>query len=204
MDLSKFNIKTVIPIKFKTIIKRSLCNLIGLIKYTTKERNSFDKIFKIIFICKGNICRSAFAEYYIKTIYPNLEVLDITSCGLEAAYGAPSPPEAIAAAKELNIDLTLHRSRALSHYDISSADIILLMEYNQYFFIQEIFPECKLKICLLSDFSPTIERIFCNIYDPYGHGISEFRNCFKRIQRALDNFAVILETNLNRNKINEQ
>ena len=54
---------------------------------------------KLVFVCKGNICRSPFAAEYAKRILPGLE---IHSAGYYSVANRPSPENAIAAAAQFS------------------------------------------------------------------------------------------------------
>jgi protein-tyrosine phosphatase len=139
----------------------------------------------IIFVCKGNICRSAFAEHYLRRQVPD-GTLRIESCGLDVDQGTFPPAMAVRVAREFGLDLALHRSKGLVACDVHNADLVLPMEFWQYLRLTAMFPDEKGKIRLLRDFAPWPVRLFCNIHDPYGFGENEFRRCFRRLQKALD------------------
>jgi protein-tyrosine phosphatase len=141
---------------------------------------------KIVFICKGNICRSVFAEYLMRS-KTNDESLSIESCGLDPDIGAESPMEARAAAKMYGLDMDDHLSKGLENCDISNADLILPMELWQYSKVAEIFPQKNGNIRLLREFTPFPENLLCNISDPFGQNLSVSFKCFQQIKRAVDN-----------------
>jgi len=84
---------------------------------------------KILFVCSGNICRSAMADAYMRKRVaesgPPVEMVD--SAGTLGIAGAPASPEAIVAMAELGVDLSGHRSRGLDRSLLEHADVIVGM-----------------------------------------------------------------------------
>lgn len=140
---------------------------------------------KIVLVCKGNICRSAFAERLLKSETKGKQ-LSVDSCGLDVDGRAPSPPEAISAAGKFGLDLGDHLSKGWQSCDLENADLILPMEFWQYRKLVEYFPHKKDNIRLLREFAPFPENLLCNIDDPYGQSEIAFEKCFMRIKRSID------------------
>lgn len=179
-------LKRMLPGPLKRAGRRALQNAWESVRYRFLVKDFNDgRIGHVIFVCKGNICRSAFAEYYLRRLSPD-GAIRIESCGLDVDQGVFSPPEAVSVAKEFQLDLGVHRSKGVASCDVNNADLILPMEYGHYLRVRAMFPDVKSKIRLLRDFAPWPERIICNINDPYGGDENEFRRCFRRLQRALD------------------
>jgi len=181
-------LKQLIPHPLKRTVKRALHNTWDSTRYCCSKGNLESGVRSrrhVIFVCKGNICRSAFAEYYLKRELSD-ETLLVESCGLDVDQGFASPPEAVRVAKEFDLDLEIHRSKGLSSCDLQTADLILPMEFRQYQRLKAMFPGKQSRIRLLRDFAPWPDCLLCNIDDPYGSDEDEFRRCFKRIQRSLD------------------
>jgi protein-tyrosine phosphatase len=141
---------------------------------------------KIVFVCKGNICRSAFAEYLLRSETKG-KLLSIDSCGLDVNMRASSPWEALNAAKKFGLDLEDHLSKGWENCDLENADMILAMEFWQYKKLVEYFPYKKENIRLLREFTSFPENMLCNIYDPFGQSEKKFEKCFLQIKRSIDN-----------------
>lgn len=179
-------IKEKVPLRIKNITKiffKNICQ--SAIYFFHKKKNKRSRLRKIIFICKGNICRSAFAEFYLKTLKIDNELI-IESCGLDVDQTNFSPPDAVQIAAELGINLNTNRSKNVSSLNIEKADLIVAMEFDHYKKLILSFPHIKDNIVLLRDFLPWPEFLQCNIADPYNEDLKEFRRCFKTMKRALD------------------
>ncbi len=81
---------------------------------------------RLVFVCKGNICRSAFAEALARSIG-----LDATSAGLEARAGDPAEPGIREAAAARGIDLSAHSARRLDSLELRPTDMLVCFEPGQ-------------------------------------------------------------------------
>lgn len=82
-------------------------------------------IGRVVFVCHGNICRSALAE----AIFKQHCDLDATSLGLDTTSGKPANPRLMKVAKEkANIDLSAHRTTSLKDYECRPTDLFVCME----------------------------------------------------------------------------
>lgn len=160
--------------------------------YLRGKRRLPHSISRIVFVCKGNICRSAFAEYLMRA-HDKTASLDIDSCGLDAGGNASAPAEAITIARKFGLHMGGHLSQRWECCDLENADLILAMEYWQYRELMEYFPNKRQNIRLLREFAPFPENLFCNINDPFGGSEERFDKCFRQIERSLKNLHVILQ-----------
>ena len=179
-------LKKFIPSPFKRVAKRALTSAWESFLYgIARQHVNRSDLKHIIFVCKGNICRSAFAEKYMGALL-NGRMVTIESCGLDVDQGGFSPREAVLVAREFGTELDSHRSKGLSACNFNEADLIVAMEYRQYCRLLNLFPEKGAAICVLREFAPWPDRLLCNIYDPYGLGEKSFRRCFRKMAKALD------------------
>ena len=163
-------------------------SLQSLAYFPVRNRNKAIDVRHIVFVCKGNVCRSSFAEYYFKTL--SLQpYLKIESCGLDVDQSVCSPADACSAAAKFKVDLTENRSKGLGAIDLERADLIVAMEYNHFKRLVQKYPHKKNQIHLLRDFAPWPKSLPCNIHDPYGCSLDEFRACFTTMKQALDSLA---------------
>jgi protein-tyrosine phosphatase len=180
-------LKTLVPNHHKRHLKRFFKNCFDTYRYRRliRENDSLlAPVRRLIFVCKGNICRSAFAEHYLKNQIQAGEYV-IESCGLDCDQGTVSPQEAIRAAGEFGVNLSNHRAKGLASCSFEDADLILPMEFNHYHRLQKLFPAQCSKIRLLREFAPKPEGFLCNIHDPYGLEEREYRRCFRMLQKAV-------------------
>lgn len=141
---------------------------------------------KIMFICTGNICRSAMAEYIMKKKIYEKKLSDkflICSAGIDA-YGGESPTyEAITVMKnEYGIDLSNHRATAIRESDIENMDLILCMTSSHKNTLNLIYPNLKEKIFLIKEYV----GLEGNVADPYGGTINTYSNCARELNDYID------------------
>jgi protein-tyrosine-phosphatase len=70
---------------------------------------------RILFVCRGNTCRSPFAEGLARRLAAERGLdVEFASAGEKARDGDPCPPDAVAVAAEYGVDLSAHRARRLN------------------------------------------------------------------------------------------
>ena len=134
------------------------------------------EVRRLVFICKGNICRSPFAEAVALEAGANA-----VSYGLDARSGLQADSSAISAAKRLGISMTAHRTRPFSEAVLEQGDLMVAMEPNHVRRIQSQQVRPSGGVVLLATWSDS--RQPC-IFDPYGMPDSEFDRCFEIIGGA--------------------
>jgi len=154
----------------------------------------------ILFICKGNICRSPFADRLAKKIFAGSlsYPIAVDSAGLDVKTPLPSPPNAVEAAGNFEIDLRNHRSKRFTAEMFGEFDMIVSMETRQYQVLSRSSSNSCAKLFLLPFFEDHNRRpsgYECyNLPDPYGKGLEEFNRCFQRIERCLGGMAKRIKT----------
>jgi protein-tyrosine-phosphatase len=141
---------------------------------------------KILFICTGNLCRSAFADFFMKTLTTENSPLFIDSAGIYAGNGRQPPEDAVIVGQEFRVDLKNHKAKLLTSEMIKNFDTLIIMEELHLSFILAIVPEVSLnKIHYLGSFSDNSQK---EIADPYGLGLQVYRQCFGKIAECVSNF----------------
>jgi len=83
--------------------------------------------FKIVVVCTGNQFRSPLAEHVLRRATQGLPV-DVRSVGVLDLGAVGALPEALAAARELGLDLTDHRTCVLAPEPLDGADLVIGFE----------------------------------------------------------------------------
>ena len=81
---------------------------------------------RLVFVCHGNICRSAFAH-----VAAERAGYRVASFGLSTGSGSPAHPPAVAAAHTLGVDLDAHRTTRVQDFVAEEGDLLLAMEVRQ-------------------------------------------------------------------------
>ncbi|NVK54888.1 MAG: ATP-grasp domain-containing protein [Alteromonadaceae bacterium] len=141
---------------------------------------------RLVFVCYGNIMRSPLAAQFSSIFLLNTG-LDFTvdSFGFHQHENRQSPPECIAAARFLGIELTEHRSKRLLQSHLTDKDIVFIFDQKNQFTIDKYY---KIKYVFnLADFIPAGYGNYDEISDPYGNGQDAVHRCYLLIIEALKN-----------------
>jgi protein-tyrosine phosphatase len=140
------------------------------------EKVDWNRVQRLAFVCKGNICRSAYAEARAKF----LGVSSI-SLGLETVSRRPADEMAIFVAGRRGLDLTTHMTRCSSDVCIQSGDLVLAMEEKHANRIASILTP-GVQLSLLGLWSTPVVP---HLQDPYGLSEEYFDTCFMLIDNAI-------------------
>ena len=127
-------------------------------------------MFRVLFVCMGNICRSPTTEAVFKamTAAENLDDrIDSDSAGTHGYHiGSPPDHRTIAAAKERGYDLTQLRARRVSAADFAVFDLVLAMDSENRAALQRLCPPThKDRLKLFLEFAPDLKER--DVPDPY-------------------------------------
>ncbi len=89
-------------------------------------------MYKIMFICHGNICRSPMAEFILKDMVKKLGINEIFSIASSAVtseeIGNPVYPPARRKLEQMGIDVPCRKAVKLTKLDYDKFDLLLCME----------------------------------------------------------------------------
>lgn len=143
---------------------------------------------KIMFICTGNICRSAMADGMLKkmAIDRNLN-LEVYSCGIYAEDGDHATYNAIYAARNYDVDISNHRAKNIRNSKIKEMDIILCATKSHKEAVIRMYPEIKEKVYTMKEYAGIDNNgQDMDIKDPWGYGIEIYNNCIVEIEKCLE------------------
>ncbi len=148
----------------------------------------FSKVKSVLFVCTGNTCRSPMAEGLFKFL--TKDKFETASAGLMSVDGFGAAADAIDVMKEFNIDISGHKSQALTLDMINHFDLIVVMEQRQKYKILEMAPFAADKIFLLTEFNGDKEHE--DIFDPIGFSREYYKKCFEMINKHVFSLIDIL------------
>ena len=158
-------------------------SLLGQMEYVTGRLNphiqpAVSNVNRLVFVCLGNINRSAFAAEVARGRRANVH-----SIGLSTTTGAPAFHTAVSTAARLGYDLLAHTATDRSDYTYQVGDLLLIMEVRHIGrLIAAGIPAQA--IALLGCWASPI-RI--HLHDPHTLSDEYFRTCFNLIHSAVIN-----------------
>jgi protein-tyrosine-phosphatase/predicted ATP-grasp superfamily ATP-dependent carboligase len=146
-----------------------------------RARRAFRQARRILFVCKGNVCRSPFAENYARTVMNH--GVQVRSAGYLPRAARGCPVLGVEAAHALGVDLAAHRSTGLTEPMMQEADAVFVFDDEARRRLARTYPFAREKtfpIGWLATEGPV------EIRDPYGGGTDDFARTYRIIRRAVD------------------
>jgi protein-tyrosine phosphatase len=132
---------------------------------------------RLVFVCHGNICRSAFAD-----VVARAAGLRVASFGLSTDAGKPAHPPAVSVAADLGFDLNAHRTTRAEDFVPQAGDLLLAMEARQ---LRRLAADPRFE-----DAPRTLLGLYADpkvphLHDPYELDQNYMVTCLKRIESAV-------------------
>ena len=148
---------------------------------------------KIMFICTGNICRSAMAEGMMKKLISDNKIknIEIFSCGIYAETGDYSTYNAIEAAKLYGANISNHRATNIRDSKINEMDIILCATTSHKQSVLFLYPDLNGKVFTIREYAELDNNgENMNIDDPWGYDLNVYYNCAEEIEECLEKIII--------------
>ncbi len=148
-----------------------------------------DPIFRVLFVCTGNTCRSPLAQVaLVRALGDAAAKVTVGSAGTAAFDGAPASAPSRDIARLAGLDLDGHKSRRLTRELLAAADLVLLMDPRDRALVRSLDSEAAARTHGLVDFGR--ERSTGEaIPDPYGGSAEAYEECLRRIESHLERVA---------------
>ncbi len=147
-----------------------------------------------VFVCFGNIMRSAMAEFLLLRALNETGRSDIRvmSAGLHAGNGTEAHPWARLAATTAGISLSSHRAKLLTREMVDQSDAILAMDFQNKSELLAQYPDAANRIFMLSAYAdpPWKNR---EIPDPYFGDEQKTSDCCKALDVCVRRLLATLE-----------
>ena len=156
------------------------------------SNNSGNQQRTILYVCTGNICRSAYAHYALKKLLKENGISDVNvvSAGVSTTPGKRADKTATKVAEKRQVDLTPHITSLIYRNGLCDASIILIMEPGHKKCIMAIEPSVRDKIFYTGLLSNAENDAI--VRDPYGRSEERFEECFDILDQANANLIEIL------------
>ncbi len=161
-------------------------------------------MFKILFVCTGNICRSPLAEGVMRHILRRDDLHDsvmVDSAGTHAYHvGEPPDRRAIAAAGRRGIDLSGQVARNIGREDFTTQDLIVALDEGHYHILHRMQPTGgRAELRMMLEFAPQQEER--DVPDPYFGGDADFEHALDLIVDASEGLLERLPEYLDRQSL---
>ena len=141
---------------------------------------------RILFVCTGNICRSALAAALWQMQHPAMKV---TSAGFIPREGRRSPDHVQAVAWARGVSLAEHRSVRLDETMLRECDVVVVFEPRNFVELRRSFPQYVDKMVLLG---ALLHPPQASIADPYQLSMAETERVAEQIDAGLAELAMLL------------
>ena len=143
------------------------------------ELHEPQSVRRVVFVCQGNICRSAYAEQVARAAG-----LHTASLGLSTTTGAASPAPALAAAARKQMPMDAHRACDWEDFPLQPGDLLLAMEVRQvHELTRRLGGRTDVQVALLGNWcSPPTPHL----HDPFTLSDAYFDTCFIRVRQAVE------------------
>ena len=156
-------------------------------------------MYKLLFVCMGNICRSPSAEGFFSHHLDKSSISDrvsTDSAGTHSYHIGNSPDSrAISEAGRFGVDISALRARKISVMDFDQFDLILAMDKHNLRLIKQLQPaRSRAKLALMMEYAPSegVEEV----PDPYYGSQVDFTLMCDLLDLATKNLLRRLETDL--------
>lgn len=139
---------------------------------------------RILFVCTGNICRSAMAEHLLRHLAAERGLdLETASAGIAAEPYYEVPEAAKRQLAAAGVPPFRHKARLATRDVLRWADSILVMTAAHHDHVIELYPEFSSRTRLFREAAGFGEL---DVEDPMGRPDEDFARCFAVIRESLD------------------
>lgn len=140
---------------------------------------------RVLFVCTGNTCRSPLAEVLFRELTRERGDYEVLSAGVGAFSGQPASRSSQQLASERGLDLSGHRSKAVTVDLVDAATHIFTMSRGHLADLLGTYPEAEDKVYLVSEFAADDDLRGRDLTDPFGGDLDEYRETLARLERLL-------------------
>ena len=150
----------------------------------------------ILVVCTANVCRSPMAAALLKhalAAQPEpLRSLEIISAGVGGRDGDPASANSVTALKKVGLDISGHRSRAVTEELVQGAVAVLGMTESHRAALQFAINPVPRHVYLFREFMP--QRGHKEIGDPFGGSLKLYESARDEMVEAIPSLIEFLKT----------
>jgi len=149
--------------------------------------NKSASVSSVLFVCKGNICRSPFAASLFQQLYG--DNIKVSSSGYFPKHNRASPELIVESAREFGVELKQHRSSLIQVTNMDENDLVFIFDQENYDQLISLFPRYRHKIYFLG-YLGNVKKL--EVIDPYGKDKSIMVNIYAQIELLIKNLGYTL------------
>jgi protein-tyrosine phosphatase len=161
--------------------------------YNRFRRVNWRHVRRLVFVCKGNTCRSAYCEARARTLG-----LSTTSRGLEAGVQGGTPKLIVDLAASRGVDLSRHRPQQFRLTELVPGDLVVVMEPSQANAIRRQLDVKGIQITILGLWH---QRVRPYLQDPFGLPELYLETCLTFMDTAIERLGLELIENEHRDQL---
>jgi protein-tyrosine phosphatase len=136
----------------------------------------------VLFVCTANICRSPMAMGLLRKLTETDQSnWSIDSAGVWAVPGLLASEFAQLALAEKGIDISDHRSKAVTSDLLDNFKLILVMERRHKEVLWSVFPDHRSRILMLTELHDKV----ADIADPIGMTLHDYESTAQKLEQII-------------------
>lgn len=139
-------------------------------------------MYRVLFVCTGNTCRSPMAEAILK--HKQIPEIEVKSAGVYADTGQDASSHAKKVMKQNSLE-HVHSSQLLTDTEIEWATHIFTMTESHKVLIMNAYPRAMDKTFTLKEFV-TSDQVNRDVIDPFGGSVERYKQTFHELDGLID------------------
>ncbi|MEC7491057.1 MAG: low molecular weight protein-tyrosine-phosphatase [Pseudomonadota bacterium] len=155
-------------------------------------------MFRVLFVCTGNICRSPTAAGIFQMLVDNgglSDQIETDSAGIGSWHSGEAPdPRSMETALRRGIDISAQQARTVRPDDFEQFNLVLAMDLSHFSALKDLCPKpLAARIRMFTDFTPRAAGQ--DVPDPYHGGDYGFERVFDMIETGAKGLLAEIELN---------